>query len=213
MAGEKDSYDQGWEDGYKEKKYDWHYTDNSLESFSYSRGYKQGKQELRESYQGWGPLTPPTESDSLSNGSGINFEGSEEKAGNGGCFVIILLLLLYLLFDTNRGKLTIRSESTIVVTPIQTSAPTVLPTILDTAADSNDVQKTIEALIYRWYDIKTEADRKVNSANLNTVLRGDFLEHQLNVIKTLRDKNCYWIFSNRRIQFDSFGFTIAVMLQ
>lgn len=113
----------------------------------------------------------------------------------------LIILSCYLIISM-QNNISSSSSGNVQNTKIPTTQPTVRPT--NSTLDETGIQEIIQSLVYRWYDIKTKADREVSNTNLNSVLRGDFLEYQLGVIETLRNKNCYWIFSNRRIRFDTF---------
>lgn len=56
--------------------------------------------------------------------------------------------------------------------------------------------------VERYYQVRTMSDRSLDDSELQTILLGEALEQQQTVLQTLRDTNCYWIFSNQQIQFD-----------
>jgi len=120
--------------------------------------------------------------------------------------IVILYLLLWFLGFVPALLASGTSNQPSVSSAPYATATTALYVTPNTDSQNLDenVEETVQGLIHRWYDIKTEADRNISNKNLNTVLRGDFLDYQLEVITTLRNKNCYWVFANRRIRFDVF---------
>jgi len=67
---------------------------------------------------------------------------------------------------------------------------------------TDDSRAAIQTTIERFFEIKTQALRTLDDSAFEAVLQGAALERVRNSLNTLRSKNCYWIFSNRIIQFN-----------
>lgn len=92
-----------------------------------------------------------------------------------------------------------------------TNAPTLIEvgvTVIATApplAVENETELLNKArrAVLLFYEIRTKADKSLDDSNLQSILMGEALEQQKQIMQTLRDKNCYWIFSNQHIRFDT----------
>lgn len=81
------------------------------------------------------------------------------------------------------------------VTVIATAPP------LSAKNDTGSVNYGRQAVL-RFYEVRTKADRSLDDSEWESISIGEALEQQIQVLQTLREKNCYWIFTNQKIQFD-----------
>ena len=79
----------------------------------------------------------------------------------------------------------------------------------------NDLREDIRRLIERWDLIHHHADHYLETSELDTVLRGDALQDQINAIETLKRKNCYWniyeLIPPRIVRFDVINTKLLVV--
>lgn len=126
--------------------------------------------------------------------------------------VELFVLVISLLFRNHPGRMIMVLALGSFFSAMIGFGPTILPhpilgfgpSLVSPLTTSPDERKQVEAVVERFFDLRDAADRYLDDSNMDSILTGDALQAQRDSIQTLREQNCYWIFSNRKIDYLSF---------